>query len=158
LRERYGALHFGLVVRFDVNGHNGFCQGRHQRGLDPVADFVRSGDAHVAGHDKMEIDEGRPARSARAKTMNLNGVSCVIGENAARRGELVFRGRFIEQAAGIGSRAFAVQTARRGNARLRRKAPVRSPVAHHLNNAAILDIGRNNLSGWSRKGRKLSRS
>ncbi|MCW2318862.1 hypothetical protein M2322_004431 [Rhodoblastus acidophilus] len=32
------------------------------------------------------------------------------------------------------------------------------PLAAHLNNASMLDIGRNNFSGWSRNGAKLSRS
>ena len=44
-----------------------------ERALQAVADVVRLGDAHVARHDEVEIDEGHPAGMAGAQIVRLDG-------------------------------------------------------------------------------------
>src|SRR5271165_2001864 len=65
---------FRLVLGLDVNGHDRLVQGVLERGLQPVANGVRSRHRHVSGDDEMEVDEGRAAGVAGAHVMKFERV------------------------------------------------------------------------------------
>ena len=61
-----------LALRLDVDRDDQAFHFLLQRRLDPVADVVRQRYGHVAGHDKMELDEGHLAGPARFHVMRLD--------------------------------------------------------------------------------------
>src|SRR5580704_16561989 len=70
-----------------------------QAPLDGVADIVRGGDGHAAGHDEMEIDERRPARLARPEIMRLDRAGSVVRDRLADALQELVGYRLVHEAA-----------------------------------------------------------
>ncbi len=73
----------GLVVRLHMDRDQGVLNLRLDRALKPVADIVRRGDAHLAFHHKVEVNECHAAGLARAQIMRFERTIGIGGYDRA---------------------------------------------------------------------------
>ena len=95
------AVVFRLALRLHVDRDDEALHFGLQRRLDPVADRVRIGNSHPAGHNEVEFKEGQLARVTHAQVVRFDRPFRAFANQSSDPSDDLGCGRRVHQAAGF---------------------------------------------------------